>query len=261
MNYHEAVTQAAAALTRGEDANWELARLTYENTVTGTGARPEPGKVTMEQWCVDVREASGRRFATRTGKTYKAVWSRYGLGRAGGEGLPTWIDAYLEVNGATAPSEEHFAAVKANAVITHGSLEVKRDIAAKLLTDPVVADAVLQEPEMRRAVYDALNRREQAAEQRREVLTNADPISREIDQMRALADISARIEQWTRDLAQMMRRLGPLPDSERDPFANRLFIEQVIARHEEVLASLKAYLTTGKTDLDAFLDSVLQGRN
>lgn len=46
MGYQDQVAAAAAALKRGEDANWELARLTYENTrEPGSGSIPQPGRV------------------------------------------------------------------------------------------------------------------------------------------------------------------------------------------------------------------------
>src|SRR5215204_2741044 len=95
MSYEEAVASAAAALTRGEDANWELARLTHENTIKGGGRQTSDGLVSMARWCGDVRQVSGRKFSLRTGGLYKAVWEANSASLAE---LPSFSEALREAS-------------------------------------------------------------------------------------------------------------------------------------------------------------------
>lgn len=141
MRYQDQVAAAAAALKRGEDANWELARLTYENTLSHNEHNSD--KVTMRRWCADVRAASVRRFSETTGERYKRAWRdviRQGLTAD----LPSWSEAYDAIT----PDgfEERMAPSKAKAVLAHGTPETKRQVARELLDDPdVTADPDIQE--------------------------------------------------------------------------------------------------------------------
>lgn len=254
MGYQDAVAQAADALKRGEDANWELARLTFENTITGRGYRDQPGKVTMEQWCADVRDRSGRKFSPGSGERYKRIWQRYGDLPSQQKELPAWVDAYYE-DEAYVP--QPFMEASAQRVASSASPEIKRDLAAKLMADPIVADAVISQPEPRRAVYEALNRREQTAEQRRERMTDADPVSSELRGLNALLDLSQIIERFVGDFSRVFQQAAQLPES--DAFASRTFLTLQLERLQECTDRLRSYLETGKTDIDAFLDSVLKG--
>lgn len=257
MNYQEAVTEAASALKRGEDANWELARLTYENTWMSGNYDAQPDRVSMAQWCADIREKAGRRFSETTGSLYKTMWKKHGH-------LPfrergAWADLWLELKGGSYPSTEDSSNVSVS-----NALEQKRDLAAKLLTDPEIADAVIAQPEARRAVYDSLSRREHAATERRERIAEQDPITVNIRQAEAqltlsrmVRDFTGNVETFRRNLADLLQQAGPLSD--RDIAANRHFIEQALREAREALDSVETYLVTGKTDIDAFLDSVLGG--
>ena len=58
-----------AALVRGEDASWELARLTWESTYDqryNQYNRPAD-RVSMEAWCRMIRERSGIPFGPHRG--------------------------------------------------------------------------------------------------------------------------------------------------------------------------------------------------
>lgn len=84
MEYTKAVEAAAKALKTGEDANWELARLTFENTKAGGGT------TTLEKWSADVRAKSGRKFATSTAGRYQKVWAHFSTKVE----KPTWTEAW-----------------------------------------------------------------------------------------------------------------------------------------------------------------------
>jgi len=144
MTYQTNVQAAAAALKRGEDANWELARLTYENTLDAGDVRTQPGKVSMERWCEDVRAVSGRAFSYRTGKRYKAIWAKSGGPAAG---RPSWSEAYEDADGRT----DRLEGLRERQVGA-SSPEGKRQLARELLDDPdVTSDPEVQDRVVRTA--------------------------------------------------------------------------------------------------------------
>lgn len=95
MTYQEDVDVAGDALERGEDANWKLAQLTYERTIDAGFVAPqrEAGKVSMAQWCADVRARKGRRFSEWTGRAYRAIWEQAGRCVPSDQ---SWSEAYAE---------------------------------------------------------------------------------------------------------------------------------------------------------------------
>lgn len=256
MTYQEAVTEAADALKRGEDANWELARLTFENTRNG-GTSGQADRATMDQWCADIRHASGRRFSEANGKKYKAVWAKFG--GYDHTDRPSWTDAYYEFNVSYTDRAEYFEATATRRLTEDASIETQRDVAAKLLSNPAVADAVISAPDTRRAVYESLNRREQAAETRRERITDADPVASGLRSMNALVEMDTVLGRFVQDFTDTFRQMAALPQN--DPFANREFLTLRLNHAQECLDQLRSYLDTGKTDIDAFLESVLKGSN
>ena len=96
-NYEDDVGTAAMALIEGEQSNWLLARLTYENTRSGGGTRASDWPVSMDRWCADVRRESGRKFSESTGKAYKAVWAKYGVDSSGSDESVSFAEALREV--------------------------------------------------------------------------------------------------------------------------------------------------------------------
>jgi hypothetical protein len=251
MTYQEAVTQAADALTRGEDANWELARLTWENTKAAGDPGSQPDRATMEQWCSDIRAEAGRRFGESTGRKYRMLWDRYGQHFS--VNRPSWTDAWQEVS----PRIDDQRWNSPEAFSERAAAGVKRDLAVKLMADPEVADAVIAQPEARRAVYESLNRREQSVQDRAERIRDADPISSELRGLNSLIVIDDVLQRFVRDFSENFQKIANLP--ERDIFSSRHFLTVRIERAQECLDRLRSYLETGKTDIDAFLDSVLKG--
>lgn len=227
MGYQDAVAQAAEALKRGEDANWELARLTHENTLM-MGYPIQAGRVSMEQWASDVRAQSGRRFSAPHAARFKAIWGRYG--HADLTDRPSWTDAMIE----TVPAAAYEVAggrrelARSLETIANAPAQERRDLVVKLMTDPIVADAVISQPEPRRAVYEALNRREQTAEQRRERMTDADPVSSELRGLNALLELSQIIERFVGDFSRVFQQAAQLPES--DAFASRTFLTLQLER-------------------------------
>lgn len=138
MTYKQQVEAAAAALKRGDDANWELARLTDENTKAGRGPGVESGRVDMATWCGDVAQRSGRAFGERTGKFYRRVWREFGHLRS----QTSWSEAYWEVRGGSAKDQFEKGGQRA---IKNASAEVKRETFKALAEDAAIVDAVDRE--------------------------------------------------------------------------------------------------------------------
>lgn len=132
MSYQDNVQAAAMALSHGEDANWELARLTFEST-RERGAHPQPDKATMEQWCAAVRELSGRKFSDSTGALHKRVWGRFGQQFI--VDRPSWTDAVLSANSTT---DARVDEIHLDSSLRRVSPEKKREIFFQLANDKEV---------------------------------------------------------------------------------------------------------------------------
>ena len=152
MDYQAAVAEAAAALRRGDEADWELARLTWEHTRSNVGQREQPDKVSMSQWCDDVRKQSGRRYSDSTGYLYRHAWDRHGYLSETGK-LPPFNEVLREIDPNSRDSATVQARVDAAAVeklLSAGTPEAKRAVFERLQADPAVvspAITLLPEPE------------------------------------------------------------------------------------------------------------------
>ena len=258
MAYQDAVAEAASALTRGEDANWQLARLTWENTISIPGANSQTGRVSMRQWCADVETTSKRRFSMKSGETYKGMW-KASLPRYAGEAeLPSWTEAYDEYDG-RGSFADRFADAKARQGVTSASVEVRQDLAAKLMADPEVADAVMDQPQARRAVYDSLQRQEHRAEVKHQTMRAADPVGQRLDREAALIDLEKTLRRFADDARTLTAAIGTLPERSDGAIAPHLFLRQSYVAAEDALGSVRTLLETGVSDLDNFLDGVLKG--
>lgn len=257
MTYTQAVEQAAAALVRGEDANWELARLTWENTIGAGDVRTalQSGRVRMETWCADVQASAGRRFGTVTGWRYKQVWAEHGLSDRI-ERL-SWDEAYQPTKGI--PRQEQVTPADTERFIEFATPERKQEVAAKLLSDPEVADAIIAQPETRRAVYESLNRQEQRAEVKRETIRASDPIVQRIDKETALLALEQLLRKFAEDARALVADIGTLPARSDGAIAPHLFLKQSFVAAEDALGGVRTLLETGTNDLDNFLSSVLKG--
>lgn len=138
VDYVEAVTAAAGCLRRGEQANWELSRLTFERTFSGRGdteGQTALGKVALSKWCLDVRQASGGKFSDKTGAVHRRVWDRFRS--VGTTDRPSWTEAYIAV----VPSASSEATLERHAEqhVREASPERKRALIIRLLNDPDLA--------------------------------------------------------------------------------------------------------------------------
>lgn len=256
MAYRDNVDLAAAALGRGEEANWELARLTFENTYEGHGGREREGRVTMAIWCRDVRTASGRRFSEASGDRFKAMWRRYGSTTSPRE--RSWSELWLEGHGST---PERQAAYIAASNARNATPEAKREIFAELAADPVVVEhaAELGTPTSQ-AVSKLTHQANVIREQRREQAVEADPIARRLERQRAALDLEASCNQFAQDCVRFAREITDLLPSTGEASAEDLaWIRRAIERGRGSLDQLEGYISSGRTDLDAFLESVLGG--
>lgn len=262
MSYTENVDLAAVALQRGEDANWELARLTFENTRSqGGGLSPQPGKVTMAEWCEDIRRTSGRGFSDWSGRIYKAVWQQCSLG-VPQEKRMSWTEAYRHVTKAEiARSADEPVMEYKSALPPTLAPETKRAMFATLARDPVVIEEAAEVgTPTSRAVSELEHRAEIIRDQRRDQMIQSDPIGRRLDQGQAVDDLMGLCDKYARDSERFAEQLSELLRRSGRPSEDRLFwIRQAAERLRMVLDRLAAYADNGRTDLDSFLDGVLTG--
>jgi hypothetical protein len=223
MSYQDNVRAAAAALTRGEDANWELARLTFDVCGDAGPGRPSADRVGLRQWSSDVARASGRRFGYDTARYYRDIWIRFGNDDPGRH-LPSWSEAYAEIRGGTVA--DRMASADFSRALEHGTAEIKRNAFLKLSQDPeVVRDSAASSAVFKQitqhnpaAVEEAwqdtetnirlstarVNAREELLEPMREARAEAKqvftPKDTTLEHTNFHYDVQKRVEQWAAEL-------------------------------------------------------------
>lgn len=255
MTYRDNVARAGAALQRGEDANWELARLTFENTYSVGESRD--GRVPMEEWCTDVRAVSSRAFSVRTGTTYKAIWRAHTpLPIAE---LPSWSQALETIMGSTL-DERRADMIVGSA--RNAEPETKREIFQELSRDAdVVAEAAQPGSATSRAISDLEYKSETLRQEHRERVIQADPVARHLEEQAAVIDIAAECNRFRRDCRRFAEVIANLLRSAGDAGDGDLFwIREAITDARAALDQLDGFVNAGHTDLDVFLGSVLSGR-
>ncbi len=264
MNLQERIEAASAALIRGEDANWEIARLTWESTVR-RGERPSTDRLTMADWCERVRASSGRKFSERYAEKYRQAWAQFGVPSTAD--LPVFSEVMETIITAGGPPiEERRAQSEARKIIENPALlkpEQKRALVEQLAEDPDVRDDWQTRARVQRAIHDG----DQRQEQRIVEVYERDPVAQKIEGWRASIRLTQIISQLTSDIG---RGNTSIEDAlRRDPSdimsdINMLpqFLPDLEARYAQLgenISRLRSFLDTGSTDIDRFLDSVLKG--
>lgn len=210
MSYQKAVKDAADALVRGEDANWELARLTYENT----NRRGERHKATHEQWSADVREESHRRFSETTSQKFAMMWDRFG---SDSTIVQSWTEAWYELTPRDAAEP-----MRARAARTHvgeGEAAQVAETVREALRRPEVARQVVsdretnsrlararqdydEEVEAVAATDDSALRRGRNLDKNQAVISRLNTAAGFIDQATDMADQLDSVSAETREAAQ-----------------------------------------------------------
>lgn len=260
MNYTQAVEQAAAALVRGEDANWELARLTWENTFAAGDIRAQADRVSMDSWCRAIREIAGRQFTESTGKVYKAVWAKFQS--LDPRDRPHFSEALRSLDNESRDWDMRKTRVQerfVESIDTLATPEQKREVATRLMQDPAIADAVIEQPAVRRAVYESLNRQEAKVEARHNAIRAADPVGQQFDRSGALLDLEKLLRTFAEQARALVAAIGPLPEHDDETGARLVFIRQSFVAADDALDSVRTLLSTGKSDIDSFLADVLKG--
>jgi hypothetical protein len=133
---------------------------------------------------------------------------------------------------------------------------VRLEVAQQLLADAAFADAVVSTHEGRLHLYDALDRHSHKAELEREAKRAADPVTRAIDEQRALLQLDKVLGHFARDIGALVPQLPPYGDG--GPLGGDFFMQQNLTAAQEALDQIKRYVERGRTDLDAFLEDVLR---
>jgi hypothetical protein len=253
VTYFENVKAAGLALARGEDANWALARLTHESTITG-GGPPTAGRVQMDVWCRDVRDVSGRKFSNWTGRTYKAIWERFGTRGAPSE-LPSWSEAYEAL---VPGKDQRFTAWSADNVLEKGTPQTKVETFRRLAEDPDVAtNQEAQKAALplgiqfyRQHEQDVrdYHRRDEIAERQEESLERT---GRALDVEAAVAEFERAARRLEAELAELLT--GPAPAT-----ARFVGLQSVLRSTRETLDRVEHWIEHGRSDVETFVASVLR---
>jgi len=201
MSYQDNVRAAAAALTQGEKANWDLARLTFISTLMAGEKPGQSHRVPMEQWCTDVRASSGRRFSRSTGERYKAIWYKFGPSLA--RDPISWTDAYEAMQGTPGKRE---ANTDITSALARATPEEKREVFERIVREePAVVQEAWQDTATNVALSEARwKARDEMLEPQREAQRETAPIfeprDTALDRRNLLASIATRVDQWTREL-------------------------------------------------------------
>jgi len=194
--YKDQVRAAAAALKRGEDANWELAKLTYVVCgPAGQMGQPRPGQVPIRRWAEDVAIESGRRFGDKTARYYRDIWERFGKSDQGPTSI-SWTDAYADIRGGTVG--ERMVEADFKRALTNATPEQKREVLTSLAREP----EVLADDETRWAVRSAVT--QATFERHPDLALRPEPRPQAQDSILErrvfLADIAHKVDDWAREL-------------------------------------------------------------
>jgi hypothetical protein len=242
MSYKQEVEAAAAALKRGEEADFELAERTYNNTT------PD-GSVSLTQWCADVQAKSGRSFGTTPGKYYRRAWGLYlaaeqAIGRTAarkrtfkGEGGYYW-----EARDSS-PSQERD--------------EIRVREAVRVLRDPEAS----KDPRISQALEEKYQREDAERTQRRQRMHDEDSNLQRLDQWEAAIQVDELVgilieslDKWHDQWLNAFTRAGQLSTGP----GGRAILDAVIKEaHERLnrtaddLDRTSSWNETGETDIDA----------
>jgi hypothetical protein len=268
VNYDEAVTKAAKALKVGEDANWTLARLTYENTAKQNGGRPVKAATaaasfnklaTLRTWSADVRAASGRSFSYQTAGLYRQIWGEHGTTYLAGE--IDWRTAYEQVRGQSA--DERMGNFNLQRGLDNATVEARREAFINLAQDEeVLADKPTVQrvdrhvrPIANLAEAERRDAQRQGEEQAIEGLIQREPTFKKVDEAGALLDLNRALRHFFDEATPILSRL---PEN-ATPGEGHTFLRFEFDRAEGVMNAIRAFLDEGQTDLDKFLNTTLKG--
>lgn len=259
MTYFENVKLAGLALLavkRGEEANWELARLTCESTFDqgeiGRG-RPAPAeKCRMDVWCRDVRDVAGIPFSEGKGELYKRVWREIGAYHV--ERLPGFSESCDQVRGST--SYERYERLAADNVVGRASAETKIETFKRLSEDPEVrGDKQAQSAALEFGVQVYRQREQDVREHWR-----ADETAERQEERLEAIDTALALERAITGLEALFdRSAAPLLEKNRPTGTAFVGLTSALERLEARLDRVRYWMAHGEDEVDAFARSVLRG--
>jgi len=216
MSYQDKVKAAAAALQRGEDANWELAELTFEVCGPPMRGPTRVGFVSLEEWSADVRADSKRAFSAVTAGYYRRIWDKFGVSRSG-KILPSWTDAYNDIRGVE-NMDANMVTTNFNRALTYATPEQKREVFQRIVREePAVVEHAWQDTDTNIALSTAhWKARQQIVEEQRQAQAAVkdvfEPRDSPLDHSVFFLDVGKKIDQWTRELNSIREFLGAVQD-------------------------------------------------
>lgn len=263
LAWREAEGQEGVAKTareRSDAARYELARLTHESTYGRGDVGDQPGRVSMRQWCEDLR-AAGVDLVPMTLAKYKRAWELYG--HTSPYDRPTWRDAWSAAVPGDSP--ESVAERRRLSEPRNASPETKRAIFRELADDPAITQEMARPGSpVSRAVGELQQRQQILSQEARERAIESDPILKRLDQLDAALDVEQACANFARDLDTMTKRFAreidkALPRTGPAREQPLFWVRRSIMQARASLDALEGYAESGTTDLDTFLGEVLGG--
>jgi hypothetical protein len=140
--------------------------------------------------------------------------------------------------------------------------ESKRAAFADLANDPeIIQEAARMTTPTAQAVGNLLAGAHKIREQQREQQIESDPVSKRIDQNIAALDVEAACRQFAADTEKFVESIVSLtPRLGQAGEDDRYWITLSVERARASLDRLEVFTTTGKSDLDGFLEETLSKR-
>ena len=272
--YEERVTQAADAWTHGVRAALKLARLTREacgpkREVGHT--RPADGFVTYTKWAADVESRSGRKFSAGTASIYGDAWD-YLQTHPGAD----WSEAYDDARGGESPNER-MASHNVKRGLEHATPEVKAAALAQLIADPDVrqpralatlltsnprelAVAFENDDGLRRAIGNLQTDYWRDHGIRNPIERRGDTVEQKLAEVDAALALQKAFDTFADSIDEIRPNLGNLPQRDAGGIDQGMnwMVRSAFKRAEDALESVRSFAVHGKSDVEAFLGSVLR---
>jgi len=208
MSYRDNVRAAIAALNTiaaGDDANWKLAELTYEECGPSGQGRRAQSVTSLAQWSADIMAGGAKKnFSPTSASYYRRVWELFGKKYHSGD-ISDWTQAYNDMRG-VANMDANMVSTNFNRALEYATPQQKQEVFQQLVRqEPAVVEQAWQDTQTNIALSEARwKAREQSLEplraEQRETAPIFEPKDSALDRRNLLASIAAKVDTWTREL-------------------------------------------------------------
>jgi len=208
MSYQNNVRAAIAALNTiaaGDDANWTLARLTYEVCgPSGQGRKVQP-MTSLAQWSADIMAGGAKKnFSPTSASYYRRIWELFGEKYHSGD-ISDFTQAYNDMRG-VANMDANMVSTNFNRALEYATPQQKQAVFQQLVRDePAVVEQAWHDTATNVALSEARwKARDEMLEPQREAVRETreifEPKDTALDRRNLLASIATKVDLWTREL-------------------------------------------------------------